>query len=74
MNEIQNIVQTIQPAETAGNDPVLDVVGPEKTYQRLAEQIVSLISAGEFKVGERLPSERNLADRFQVVELLCVKP
>lgn len=40
--------------------------GAERTYQRLAEQIMALIAAGEFGVGERLPSERNLADRFQV--------
>lgn len=38
----------------------------ERTYQRLAEQIMGLISGGEFAVGARLPSERSLADRFQV--------
>lgn len=38
----------------------------ERTYQRLAEQIMGLISGGEFTVGARLPSERNLAERFQV--------
>ena len=40
--------------------------GGERTYQRLAEQIMSLITSGEFAVGARLPSERGLADRFQV--------
>ena len=40
--------------------------GAERSYQRLAEQILALIASGEFEVGERLPSERNLADRFQV--------
>ncbi|MEP6789856.1 MAG: FadR/GntR family transcriptional regulator [Ramlibacter sp.] len=38
----------------------------ERSYQRLAEQLVALIATGEFAVGERLPSERNLAERFQV--------
>lgn len=38
----------------------------ERTYQRLADQIMSLIALGEFAVGARLPSERALADRFQV--------
>ena len=65
MNAIVSLVEIVQPAHTAVVDPVLDVAA-EKTYQRLAEQIVALISGGEFKVGERLPSERTLADRFQV--------
>ena len=38
----------------------------ERGYQRLAEQIMQLILGGEFAPGARLPSERNLADRFQV--------
>ena len=38
----------------------------ERTYQRLAEQIIGLIIQGEFVPGARLPSERNLAERFQV--------
>ena len=38
----------------------------ERTYQRLAEQIMALIHEGEFALGARLPSERGLADRFQV--------
>lgn len=40
--------------------------GGERSYQRLAEQIMQLIAGGEFTPGARLPSERNLADRFQV--------
>ena len=38
----------------------------ERSYQRLAEQIRALISTGEFKSGERLPSERALAERFMI--------
>src|SRR4051812_19816092 len=43
-----------------------EAAGGERGYQRLAEQIMALIASGEFRGGERLPSERNLADRFQV--------
>jgi GntR family transcriptional regulator, uxu operon transcriptional repressor len=42
------------------------VAGAERSYQRLAEQIVAMVASGEFKVGDRLPSERNLAERFEV--------
>jgi GntR family uxuAB operon transcriptional repressor len=38
----------------------------DRSYQRLAAQIFALITAGEFKPGERLPSERALAERFDV--------
>lgn len=40
--------------------------GGERTYQRLAEQIMAMIVEGEFKAGDRLPSERALAERFMV--------
>lgn len=49
------------PENETGAEP-----GAERSYQRLAEQITALIAGGEFQVGERLPSERALADRFQV--------
>ena len=38
----------------------------DRSYQRLAAQVFALIAAGEFKAGERLPSERALAERFDV--------
>jgi GntR family uxuAB operon transcriptional repressor len=38
----------------------------DRSYQRLASQILALINCGEFSVGARLPSERTLADRFEV--------
>lgn len=40
--------------------------GTERAYQRLAAQIVDLIVNGEFAPGQRLPSERALAERFDV--------
>ena len=42
------------------------IAGAERSYQRLAEQIVAMVASGEFKVGDRLPSERHLAQRFEV--------
>ncbi|MBT2324144.1 FadR family transcriptional regulator [Variovorax paradoxus] len=38
----------------------------EKSYQRLAANIHELVRQGEFLVGQRLPSERALAERFDV--------
>jgi DNA-binding FadR family transcriptional regulator len=38
----------------------------DRSYHRLAAQIRGLIAAGEFKPGTRLPSERSLAERFDV--------
>ena len=38
----------------------------EKSYQRLAANIQELVRQGEFLVGQRLPSERALAERFDV--------
>ncbi len=48
----------VTSAESGGAD--------ERSYQRLAERIAGLIAQGEFKVGERLPSERSLAERFSI--------
>ncbi len=48
-------------AVTQGNEPA-----PERSYQRLAAQILALIQQGEFSVGMRLPAERALAERFDV--------
>lgn len=51
---------TLSDAASASED------ANERSYQKLAVQIIGLIKAGEFPVGTRLPSERALADRFQV--------
>jgi len=46
-----------------GNDiPAL----PERSYQRLAQEVMALIDKGELSIGDRLPSERTLAERFEV--------
>ena len=50
------------PRVTSG--PGEPAIAGERSYQRLAEQIAGLIADGEFRAGERLPSERSLAERF----------
>jgi len=49
-----------------GNPDAPSDAGSDRSYQRLAAQILALIVQGEFKAGERLPSERALAERFDV--------
>lgn len=39
---------------------------PGRLYRQLAERIAELFRSGEFTVGQRLPPERDLAERFQV--------
>jgi len=38
----------------------------ERPYERLAGKIVALISRGELAAGDRVPSERELAERYRV--------
>jgi DNA-binding FadR family transcriptional regulator len=44
----------------------------DRSYQRLAAQILALVGEGELPVGARLPSERTLAERFDVSRT-CVR-
>lgn len=44
----------------------VDIVKSERLYLKIADQIASLIRKGELKKGQRLPSERDLADMFGV--------
>jgi DNA-binding FadR family transcriptional regulator len=39
---------------------------PQRTYQRIAEGIEEMIRSEGFKVGDRLPPERDLSVRFEV--------
>jgi len=50
-----------------GNDPA---ESGDRSYQKLAGRIAALITGGEFQVGARLPSERTLAERFDVSRTL----
>ncbi|WP_213763566.1 FadR/GntR family transcriptional regulator [Caballeronia sp. dw_19] len=43
-----------------------DAEGADRSYIGLAKQIHALIAAGDFETGSRLPSERTLADKFNV--------
>lgn len=44
----------------------LKVIESRRLYRQIADQIRSLINAGEFPIGTRLPSERDLADLMNV--------
>jgi DNA-binding FadR family transcriptional regulator len=44
----------------------LKAVEPRRLYRQIAEQLRELINKGEYPVGGRLPSERELADNFGV--------
>ena len=59
---------TAAPLPTTPADPA-DAAG-DRTYQKLAARIAGLIASGEFEVGARLPSERALAERFDVSRTL----
>lgn len=56
---------SISPAADTSNESAAD-----RSYQRLAARIGALIAGGEFEVGARLPSERSLAERFDVSRTL----
>src|SRR5438034_10965779 len=53
------------PSAVASSDAAAD-----RSHQKLATQIAGLITSGELEVGARLPSERALADRFDVSRTL----
>lgn len=40
--------------------------GTQKLYQRIAETLATVIAAGKYEVGSRLPAERDLAIEFEV--------
>ncbi|MBX3586324.1 MAG: FadR family transcriptional regulator [Ramlibacter sp.] len=44
----------------------LQTVEPQRLYRQIAEQLRSLIVAGEFAAGSRLPAERDLAKQLGV--------
>jgi GntR family transcriptional regulator, transcriptional repressor for pyruvate dehydrogenase complex len=41
-------------------------IAPKKIYQSIIEQFVGLLKDEKIKIGEKLPSERELAERFHV--------
>ena len=44
----------------------LQTVAPQRLYQQIADQLHTLITAGEFTAGSRLPAERDLAKQLGV--------
>jgi len=41
-------------------------IAPKRIYQSIIEQFVTLLKEDKIKIGQRLPSERDLAERFRV--------
>lgn len=44
----------------------IQAVSTQRLYRQIADQLAELIHCGEFKVGDRLPSERDLSAQFSV--------
>jgi DNA-binding FadR family transcriptional regulator len=44
----------------------IQVIGSDRLYRKIARQLSELIAAGEFTAGQRLPSERELAEQLGV--------
>jgi DNA-binding FadR family transcriptional regulator len=44
----------------------IQIIGPQRLYRQIAEQLRVLIAKGEFPVGARLPAERDLARQLGV--------
>src|SRR6476661_10874399 len=59
-------MNTPQVKTPATPEVVLPSANTDRSYQKLAGQILELIGQGEFASGARLPSERALAERFDV--------
>ncbi|MEJ2201826.1 MAG: GntR family transcriptional regulator, partial [Desulfuromonadaceae bacterium] len=45
---------------------VFEPIRPKKISEEIVEQIKTLIAKGELKPGDRIPSERNLAEMLGV--------
>lgn len=44
----------------------IQAVEPRRLYRQVADQLRQLIDAGEFSIGDRLPTERDLADQLGI--------
>ena len=42
------------------------MVEPRRLYERIARKLAKAIASGEYEIGQRLPSERELAQTFEV--------
>lgn len=44
----------------------VQTIEPQRLYRKIAAQIAALVEAGEFRLGERLPPERDLSEQLGV--------
>lgn len=44
----------------------VQTIEPQRLYRKIASQIATLVETGEFRVGERLPPERDLSEQLGV--------
>lgn len=62
--------QVVKPAIIAASQPGSSTppmpAETQRLYERIAQKLASDIARGEYKVGQRLPSERELAQSFSV--------
>jgi GntR family transcriptional regulator, transcriptional repressor for pyruvate dehydrogenase complex len=59
-------VSEVSGSSEAGKLPEIAAIRSEKLYVLIARELVRLIEEGRFRVGERLPPERVLIERFGV--------
>lgn len=52
--------------ELAAKEILPDMPSPRRLYEKLSKELARAIAAGEFTLGQRLPSERELAQKFDV--------
>jgi DNA-binding FadR family transcriptional regulator len=51
---------------TAGEGPSLEPIKSTRIYEEIVRQVKQLIGEGRLKSGDRLPPERDLAEKFMV--------
>ena len=44
-----------------------------KLYRRIADSIAEAIESGQYRLGDRLPTERELAEQYGVAARPCAK-
>ncbi|HEY1149305.1 MAG TPA: GntR family transcriptional regulator, partial [Pseudoduganella sp.] len=44
----------------------IEAISSKRLYRQIADQLAELVRRGEFKPGDRLPSERDLSQQFDV--------
>ena len=47
----------------------LEAVEARRLYRQIADQVRSLIDSGEYAVGSRLPTERELAEQLKISQI-----